>query len=150
MSEIIVLNPQDFDKCSNIWDIKKNKAMAQKWLSQIESGKRITFVYTDNSVFLGEVSLVEESSDADYTVSGKRIYLSRLIVKKENRRQGIGTALCKYAFQVAKEKGYQEMSLGVDLDNYNAIKLYYELGFDRIIFVGEDKDGRYIKMLKNL
>ncbi len=40
------------------------------------------------------------------------------------------------------------MSIGVDLNNYPALKLYIACGFDRIIYIGEDESGRYVKLLK--
>lgn len=44
--------------------------------------------------------------------------------------------------------GYLELSVGVDLDNLPALKLYVEEGFDRIHFVGEDAGGRNVKLLR--
>jgi hypothetical protein len=46
--------------------------------------------------------------------------------------------------------GYSEMSIGVDLDNYPALKLYADSGFNRILFIGEDKQGKYAKLLKKI
>ena len=47
MSNIIKLNINDFYKCNNIWDVNKKKQLADKFYSEIESGNRITFVYTE-------------------------------------------------------------------------------------------------------
>lgn len=147
---IQILSPQDFKKCSNIWDMRKNKNMAKTFYSEVVSGERITFVYTENDQFIGEASLVFDNKDRDYTIPNQRVYFSRLIVKKEKRCRGIGMALCQYVIQYAKEHGYSEITIGVDLENYAALKLYQRLGFDRLIFVGEDDDGKYIKLLKSL
>ena len=46
--------------------------------------------------------------------------------------------------------GYSEMSIGVDLDNYSALKLYADSGFDKILFIGEDRQGKYVKLLKEI
>lgn len=121
---IEVLNINDFNKLSNIWDFKKHKKLAETCYNQMIDRTRIGFVARENDIFIGQVDLVFDNDDLDYTIPGKRIYLSRLIVKKENRRQGIGKALSEFAFQYAAEKGYSEISLGVDLDNFAAIKLY--------------------------
>ena len=56
----------------------------------------------------------------------------------------------EYVIARAAEMGYAEMSIGVDIDNYPALRLYWEAGFREIIFVGEDADGRYFKLLKRL
>ena len=50
----------------------------------------------------------------------------------------------------AKAQGYSELSIGVDLDNYPALKLYIDSGFDKVIFIGEDEYGKFVKLLKTL
>lgn len=150
MYSIERLNLEDFHLCSNIWDLERNRSMADRFYSELISNNRITFVCNMEGAFVGEVSLVYDMHDEDYTISGQRIYLSRLIVKKEYRRQGIGTALSNHVFSYAKEGGYAEMSIGVDLDNYEALKLYQRLGFSQIILVDKDNQGKYVKLLKYL
>ena len=55
-----------------------------------------------------------------------------------------------YIINYAKELNYKEMSVGVDIDNYIAIKFYVKNGFNNIIFVGEDVEAKYLKLLKKL
>lgn len=147
---IKILPPESFERLSYIWDIKKRKVLAEKCYSEAVGGNRIIFVAEENGKLIGEVDLVFDNGDTDYTIPHKRIYFSRLIVKKDRRKQGIGTALSEYVFGFAKEKGYSEMSLGVDIDNFSALKLYQKLGFDKLLFVGEDEQGKYVKLLKQL
>ena len=42
------------------------------------------------------------------------------------------------------------MSLGVDIVNIGARWLYEKNGFVHIVFVGEDEDGKYVRLLKTL
>ena len=58
--------------------------------------------------------------------------------------------LMNYIIDYAKNNNYKEMSLGVDLDNYIAFKLYVDLGFTKIQYIGEDENGKYVKLIKNL
>ncbi len=148
--EICRLNPQEFDKCSNIWNMCKEKDKAELFLSELKSGNRTTYIYKENDAFLGEISLVTHTEDSDYTIENKRIYLSRLVVKKGYRGNGVGTKLVNYAIEKAKEMDYEEISVGVDLNNYVALKLYVKLGFDKLIFVGEDELGKYLKLIRKL
>jgi ribosomal protein S18 acetylase RimI-like enzyme len=145
-----MLRPEEFPQCSDIWDMEKHADLAARFLSELRSGNRLTWVYERDGLFLGEISLVLNKDDPDYTLPGRRIYVSRLIVRKENRRQGIGKALVEYAVSRAAEMGYAEMSIGVDMDNYPALRLYAGLGFREILFLGEDADGKYFKLLKRL
>lgn len=55
-------------------------------------------------------------------------YLHTVFVKSAYRKQGIGTAIVKRALLEAK-KMKCSLSLGVNPLNYNAMKLYEDLGF---------------------
>lgn len=148
--KIIKLKPSDYEKCGNIWDMQRQSDLAAQLYQRLLSGNQTTFVYTIDGAFVGEISLVRQMDDPDYTIPGRRIYLSRLIVRESHRRQGIGRRLAAYAAETAKQAGFQELSVGVDLDNYAAVRLYVQEGFDRILFAGEDAYGRYLKLLKAL
>ena len=130
--------------------MERHPDMAARFLRELQSGNRMTWVYEQDGRFLGEISLVKEKDGPDYTIPSRRIYVSRLIVRKENRRQGIGKALVEYALSRAANMGYSEISIGVDMDNYPALRLYTDAGFREILFFGEDADGRYFKLLKKL
>ncbi len=147
---IRLLTPDEFPKCGNIWDMERHRELAARFLTELQSGNRLTWVYEQDGQFLGEISLVFNKDDPDYTVPGRRIYISRLIVRKENRRQGIGKKLVESALSRAAEMGYSEISIGVDMDNYGALRLYTAAGFREILFLGEDADGKYFKLLKRL
>lgn len=143
------LDPKDYSKCSNIWDMRK-QPYALKWYDEIISGNRLVFIYKINDDFIGEGALVLENGDPDYTINQQRIYLSRLIVKLEYRNCGIGGIIIDYLVNCAKKLGYKEVSLGVDIDNISARHLYEKKGFTNIIFEGEDEQGKYVKLLKSL
>ena len=149
-SDIIKLDIADYQKCSNIWDMQRQSELADKFYNELLTGNRTTYIYTIDNEFVGEISLVKEMNDSDYTIPNQRIYVSRLIVKYEYRRQGIGRKLIDFITEKAKSQDYTEMSIGVDLDNYPALKLYMESGFDKVIYIGEDAQGKYLKILKKI
>ena len=146
--EIVKLNISDYQKCSNIWNMQEQSELAQKIYRELLSGNRDTYIYKIDGEFVGEISMLKETNDSDYTIPNKRVYVSRLIIKEEYRRQGIGKKLVGFIIDKAKKMGYREMSIGVDLDNYPALKLYVDYGFDKIIYMGEDKYGKFLKLLK--
>ena len=143
------VNPEKYNKINNLWDISKNREMSKKWYDELLSGNRITFVCMERGEHLGQCDLVFDTNDPDYTIENKRIYLSRMIVKPECRNRGIGNLLINYLSNYAKNLGYEEMSLGVDIINIGARWLYERNGFTNIIFVGED-ERKYVKLLKIL
>lgn len=147
---IIRLKPEDAEKCLPLWGPNKGEDYARLFYQQLTRGERLAFVYLAGKETAGEVDLVFEMAEPGYTLPGRRIHLSRLIVKEPFRRRGIATALCLHAAEAAKSLGFSELSLGVGLDSFAALKLYHKLGFDTILFVGEDRGGRYLKLLKQL
>ena len=150
MDEIIELDIKNYEKCNNIWNMEKNKELKDRFYNELLSKNRMTFVYTKDEEYIGEISIVFNKNDEDYSIPGIRLYVSRIIVKKELRGLGYGKKLMNYIIEYAKREGYEELSLGVNLDNYIALKLYVELGFDKIKYIGEDNDGKYVKLIKVL
>ena len=118
--EIIQLDPKDYKKCANIWDMKKNPKRTKRWLKEIKSGNRVVFVYIEDGQFIAEGALVFDNGDRDYTIPGQRVCLSRMIVKPERRDEGIGGVLLDFLVEKARELGFAEMSLGVDKVNARA------------------------------
>jgi len=143
------LEAEDYGKCSNIWNMK-TQPLTDKWLEEIKSGNRLVFIYKINGEFIGEGALVIDTGDPDYTVPERRIYVSRMIVKKEYRNRGIGSEILTFLIEKAKEMGYSEMTIGVDKDNVNALHLYRKFGFTQVLFDGADKDGEYFKLMKTI
>ncbi|MBO5421101.1 MAG: GNAT family N-acetyltransferase [Clostridia bacterium] len=143
------LKPEDYHKCSNIWNMK-TQPLAEIWRAEIASGIRLVYIYKINGEFIGEGALVLDTGDPDYTVSGKRVYVSRMIVKKEYRNRGIGSEILKFLIDKAKAMGYSEMTIGVDKDNTNALHLYRKFGFTEVLFDGADENGEYFKLMKRI
>ena len=147
--EISQIGIEEYSECNNIWDMKKCPFI-DKFKKQIIAGERLVYTYKINNEFVGEGDLVINVDDADYFIPNQRIYVSRMIVKKEYRNQGIGGIILDYLIKQAKAKGYKEMALGVDIDNYSAIHLYKKKGFTALIKEDEDEYGRFYKLLKEL
>lgn len=145
--EKLALN--DYSKCNNIWDMS---AFPQTDLfrKEIEAGNRVVYVYKQGGAFIGEIAYVFDMRDEDYTIADQRIYLSRLIVKKERRGKGIGSVLIDFMVEKIKNMGYTEITIGVDKDNIAALNLYRKKGFTTVLFDGADEDGEYFKLMKTL
>lgn len=56
-------------------------------------------------------------------------YIDTLCVHTTKRGQGVGTQLLSFAEQQAKQLGYTKLSLNVELEKYEARKLYERIGF---------------------
>ncbi|MDE5974738.1 MAG: GNAT family N-acetyltransferase [Eubacterium sp.] len=147
--EIMQIGIEEYSKCNNIWNMKKCP-FTDKFKEQIINGDRFVYIYKINNEFIGEGDLVINVDDFDYYIPNIRIYVSRMIVKREYRNQGIGGIILDYLIEQANAMGYKEMALGVDIDNYSAIHLYKKKGFTTLIKESEDEYGRFYKLLKEL
>ncbi len=143
------LKINEYEKCSNIRDISK-QPLADKWFEEIKNGNRLVYIYKINGEFIGEGALVIDTGDPDYTIPHKRVYVSRMIVKKEYRNRGIGSEILAFLIEKAKEMGFSEMTIGVDKDNANALHLYKKYGFTEVLFDGADEHGEYFKLMKKI
>lgn len=148
MKEIVKIEIEDYSKCNNIWNMKKNP-YTEIFINQMKKGTRFVYVYKINDEFVAEGNLVAENEDMDYFVPKQRIYLSHLIVKKEYRNQGIGGEMLSFLLKTAVHMGYAEAALGVDCNNYNAVHLYKNKGF-QILLKDKDEYGEFYKMVKKL
>lgn len=148
--KIIPLCPKDYSRCeAGIWGSPED-AGADEFRSEFLSGNRKIFAAVKDGEFLGEIAMVYEKSDSDYTIPGQRVYLSRLGVKESCRRNGVGGALVDFLLQQAAREGFSEVSVGVNVDNFIARRLYEKKGFTTLLFHGEDEFGEYVKLLKYL
>lgn len=151
MNDYIIekLDLADYSKCNNIWDMSAF-SQTEFFRKEIEAGNRVVYVYKQNGEFIGEIAYVFDMHDDDYTIVNQRIYLSRLIVKKERRENGIGGILIDFIIEQVRNMGYKEVTIGVDKDNIAALHLYRKKGFTTILFDGADEDGEYFKLMKKL
>ena len=97
-------------------------------LEQQKAGNREAYALYVNGEIAAECHLVYDNPEYG-TVPGRRVYLSRMVTRKEYRRQGYGETIARYILDLAKEKGYAEIALGVNCDNAAALSLYRKLGF---------------------
>lgn len=141
------LSIEDYHKCANIWNMNA-QPLSLQWKEEIESGNRLVFIYKIKGEFIAEGALVLHTADPDYTIPGKRVYVSRMIVKKEYRNRGIGSEILAFLINKAQEMGYSEMTIGVDKDNTAALHLYKKYGFTEVLFDGKDENGEYYKLMK--
>lgn len=143
------LDIKDYKKCNNIWNMSACE-FTEKFRQEIEENNRVVFIYKEKGKFIGEIAYVFDMNDGDYTIPGKRIYISRLIVKSTHRNKGIGGILIDYILNEVKQMGYSEATIGVDKDNLPALHLYRKKGFTKVIFDGKDEYGEFYKLLKVL
>ncbi|MDR2223264.1 MAG: GNAT family N-acetyltransferase [Flavobacteriaceae bacterium] len=80
---------------------------------------------------------------------GKEYYIDTVAVSPIVQGKGVGSHLLKHIVDHAKEQGYTQVGLLVDLENPNAKRLYSRLGFElgkKIELVGGEYYHMYIRL----
>jgi ribosomal-protein-alanine N-acetyltransferase len=82
---------------------------------------------------------------ACYWVIAGEVQVLNLAVHREQRRQGVGTALVQTLLREGKARGASSVSLEVARENAPAQRLYRSLGFEEVAvrrhYYGRDRDG---------
>lgn len=134
---------EEYDKSDNVWDMK-SCPFTEQFREQISLGTRDAYLMKYKDKYISSCDLVYDYGE--YTETNIKVYLSRLIVKKEYRNRGIGQELLKHMIALCKEKGYQQITVGVDTDNSNALHIYKKFGFE-IYETATDEYGDFYKMI---
>lgn len=144
--EIKQININDYPACAAVFD--GNCPFAETCLRQQKEGNREAYALFVNGDIAAECHLIYDNPEYG-TSPGRRAYLSRMATRKEYRRKGYGTKIAQFILDLAKEKGFEELALGVNCDNTAALGLYNNLGFT-IYETAEDDYGKFYRMDKTL
>ncbi len=141
--EIIKLNSSNYDLSNNIWNMKSCD-FTKQFIEQVACKNREPYIFKYDGKYIASCDLVFDYEE--YTEKNSKVYLSRLIVKKEYRNKGIGQEVLKQMINLCKNKGYKFITVGVDTDNASAFHIYNKIGF-KIYESDIDKYGEYYKMI---
>ena len=144
--EIVKTEITDYPACAALFGGRC--PFAETCLEQRKTGNREAWLLRVSGEPVAECHIVYDNPEYG-TVPGRRVYLSRMVTRKEYRRRGYGETIARYILTFAKEKGYAEIALGVNCDNVAALSLYQKLGF-AVYASAEDAYGKYYRMEKML
>ena len=92
----------------------------------IEGPPGLTVVAVDGERMLGTAKM-----GANRPGPGSHVATASFMVAADARGRGVGTALCTYAIDWARERGFAGMQFNaVAASNVQAVELYRRLGFD--------------------
>lgn len=133
---IRVAKSDEFGKVVSIYEDEGSRAEAKavgkvvaKEFGEIESGKRVILLAEIDKKPVGTIQLVLESSNKEHADGKDLSHLHHLKMHKKFCRRGVGEALTHSVENIAREKGFKRMTLGVDEDNPYAKKLYEKWGY---------------------
>ncbi|HET6159265.1 MAG TPA: GNAT family N-acetyltransferase [Dongiaceae bacterium] len=121
-----------------IWPIIREVVQAEEWFAYdpsmteaqahdmwIERPPGLTVVALDGSLILGTVKMGPNRPGP-----GSHVSTASFMVAADARGRGVGTALCQFALEWARQGGYAGMQFNAVVEtNRSAIALYERLGF---------------------
>jgi GNAT superfamily N-acetyltransferase len=92
----------------------------------VEAPPGLTVVATDGDDVLGTAAM-----GTNRPGPGSHVSTASFMVAAPARGRGVGSALCRYALDWARERGYAGMQFNAVVEsNHPAVNLYRRLGFD--------------------
>lgn len=129
--EIKLLPQERLDELNEIYDMRRYENFQATRQSNLEACREICAVAEEKGKFVGELSIMTQNANIPAAViPNKRVYLFGLRIRPEYQRQGIGTALLRYAVGLCAQRGIFEFTIGVETANKDARRLYERLGFN--------------------
>jgi len=135
----------------SVKEAKIVKKVVKKEFREIPAGKRIVLLAEINNQPVGTIQLIFEGSNKEHA-DGKNIaHLHHLKVHKTFCKRGIGETLTRKVEEIAKQKGFKRMTVGVDDDNPYARRLYEKWGYKLLqIEPGRTKKLKLFILYKDL
>lgn len=88
----------------------------------------------EDNRLIGELYIFWNSEDSDEANGVNRAYLCAFRIEEQFRGHGLASKLMKSVLVRVQEKGFSEVTIGVDNDNYEKLKsMYYSWGFNELI-----------------
>lgn len=132
------------NELKELW--KSNSPTEAYFVREIESGN-IEFWTMENEEdrsLIGELYIFWDSEDKDEANGKDRAYLCAFRIKDGFSGKGLGTELMRRVIQRVSEKGFKEVTIGVDNDDAERlIAMYKAWGFTELVKL-QNYDYHYI------
>lgn len=145
VNDILALYPE-----TNEEQLAKIRSDVEGDIAKAQGGDRIVYGAEVDGKVVGTVQLIFSDKKEFYADGKTRAHVHHARVSKDLRGQGIGSILMKETENEAKKRGFTEMTLGVDEDNQQALKLYERLGYKEFMREKGDRGETIIGMKKQL
>ena len=124
----MLIRKADAEEMRKLWG-NDDSFTARFFYDHITSGNAVFWTVDDNGELIGELYAFLNLDDRDFADGKDRAYLCAFRIRKQYRGQGLGTALMKAALEDMKNRGFKTVTIGVNKDEPENIRLYERLGF---------------------
>ena len=118
---------------TKLFHYKDVQAMINETAQSIQQGKIDIFGLFKGSKLIGELHVMYRGEEEDKVIPEKRAYLYAFRIHKNDQGKGLGKYLAGQVIERLAEKGYSELTIGVEDDNERAIHIYKQFGFDELV-----------------
>lgn len=135
MSEFTVrsLNVNELPMLTKLFDYNDVHEMIAENTRCIENGETDIFGLFKGTKLIGELHAIYRCDDGQKAIPNRRVYLCAFRIHKKYQGKGYGSFLLKSVIDILAEKGYSELTVGVEDDNERAIYMYDKFGFNELI-----------------
>lgn len=105
---------------------------------RIASGNAVFWTVDDGDELIGELYAFLNLDDRDFADGKDRAYLCAFRIRRQYRGQGLGTRLMEQALADLKDRGFKTVTIGVNKDEPENIRLY-----ERLVFFERVKECHY-------
>lgn len=123
----------DVNEMKKLWEYSDTPTY-KHFVKGIESGLIEFWTVEVNSDLVGELYIIWDSPDKDEADGKKRAYLCAFRINKLHQGQGHGSKLMQKVIKRIYEKGFREITIGADNDDYERLSaMYHSWGFDELV-----------------
>lgn len=124
--------------------VNVSPAVKKRFAELISDGSCYVYAKVLFKRALGIAFLFTNLDDKDLADGENTCYVANVFVHPRLRGKGMGSEILNYIAEIARKKGFKQMTIGVDEEIEKNVKLYKRLGFTR-----EIKRNSFDAVLKN-
>ena len=126
-TEYRIASVEEFKK---LWNYSESNTY-KYFLNLLENNQIELWTAVISDELIAELYIFWDSPDKDEANNKNRAYLCAFRVRKDYQGLGIGTTLMTKVFNRIKSKGFNEVTIGIDNDNYlKLLSMYKRFGFN--------------------
>lgn len=114
-------------------DVRTAPATAKFFYNSIRSGAAVFWALSCAGQLVGELYVFYRLEDGDFADGRETAYLCAFRVQPAFRGRGLGMKLLCQTLEQLQRQGYKSATIGADVTNDAALRLYRRLGFTQTV-----------------
>ena len=132
----LILRPiaaAELSSLTALFDYHDVPAMIAENSRRIASGDFSIYLLLEGDELIGELHVTWRGDDSLAAIDGQRAYLSAYRIREDKQGRGYGQHLLRGVIAAIEARGYHEITIGVENDNFRAKHLYQKYGFGEFV-----------------